>query len=564
MKMKRMAGFAVALALLLPVPLSGQVCDTQGCDEGCACDDHCTSIAVGPGASVDGSVIASHDGCCANSRLHVVPARDWPEGSMAPVYYGLQDVREGSTYEDRGEVIGHIPQVPHTYAYLHTGYPQMNEHQLMIAESTLYQRPELSAFANTGEQIMTIEMAQLFAMQRTKTAYEAVKLIGSLLEEYGFRTSVGLASEGLLISDPTQVWLLEVASVPVHDWKRGSGVPGAIWVAQRIPYDHIVVMANTHLIRDVDLSNPEWYLGSSNYKQAAMDMGWYDPDGGEPFRFYEAYGDYPTDGQLSRMWLFYRTFAPSWRNASGRDLEIGPTDLYDPYHTRRFPTGYLPLSVKPDEPLSVQDVMTFQRSVFEGTVYDMTQDHDWLVLDGEGGFVKSPLTTPFPNEDWRNLLDIPNNRQVARSTGGYGFVGQVRDWLPDWIGGKYWFYVSNQYVSTFAPVYAGVSRVSPLYSTYNQEAYQPNSAYWAVRSVFNVMHLRFKDFTDELRVWRDPLEDRFFAEEKEIEAKALELYRDDPAAAQAYLTEYTVARMEEIVERYHEFFWHLVETGYSP
>jgi dipeptidase len=546
------------MALLVALPAVGQ--KSRSAQE---CDDHCTSIAVGRLASTDGSVIASHDGCCGNSRLHVVPARDWPEGSMAPVYYGLQEVPEGSTYEHRGEVIGHIPQVPHTYAYLHTGYPQMNEHQLMIAESTLYQRPELVAFADSGEQIMTIEMAQLFALQRCRTAYEAVKLIGSLLEEYGFHTSCGPASEGLLITDPKQVWLLEVTSIPVSGWKRGSGIPGAIWVAQRIPDDHVIVLANTHLIRDVDLSKPEWYMGSANYKQAAIDMGWYDPESGEPFRFFDAYGSYPSDGQLSRMWLFYKTFAPSWKNWAARDLDMGRSDFYDPYNTRRFPTAYLPLSVKPDKPLSVQDVMTFQRSVFEGTVYDMTADHDWYIPDGKGRFVKSPLTTPFPSKDWLDLLDIPRNRQVARSTNGYGFVGQVRDWLPDWIGGKYWFYVCNQYVSTFAPVYAGVSQVSPLYSTYNKEAYQPDSAWWAVRSVFNVMHLRFKTFMDELRAWRDPMEQRFFREEKKIEEKALALYQENPAKAQKYLTEYSLRTMKEIVDRYHKFFWHCVETGYS-
>jgi dipeptidase len=108
-----------------------------------------------------------------------------------------------------------------------------------------------------------------------------------------------------------------------------------------------------------------------------------------------------------------------------------------------------------------------------------------------------------------------------------------------------------------------VSQVSPLYSKYNMEAYQPDSAWWAVRSVFNVMHLRFKAFTDELRAWRDPLEERFLTEEKEIEAKALELYKQDPAKAQEYLTEYSMGAMKEIVDRYHEFFWHCVETGYS-
>ena len=199
--MKRLiAGCVSILTLSITVPAVAQICD-----------DHCTSIAIGRLASADGSVIASHDGCCTNSRLHVVPARDWPEGSMAPVYYGLQNVPVSSTYEDRGTVIGEIPQVPHTFAYLHTGYPQMNEHQLMIVESTLYQRSELAEFANTGDQIMTIEQAQLFALQRCSTAYDAVQLIGSLLEDYWFLTSVGMASEGLIVTDPKHVWLLEVA-----------------------------------------------------------------------------------------------------------------------------------------------------------------------------------------------------------------------------------------------------------------------------------------------------------------------------------------------------------------
>jgi dipeptidase len=483
---------------------------------------------------------------------------------MAPVYYGLQDVRKDSTYQDYGDVIGQIPQVAHTYAYLHTGYPQINEHQLMIAESTLYQRDELEAYADTGEQIMTIEQAQLFALQRCKTAVDAVKLIGSLLEEYGFRTSCGPASEGLLICDPNEVWRLEVCSIPMMNWKRGSGIPGAVWVAQRMPQDHITVMANTHQIADIDLSKPDWYMGSANYKQAAIDVGWYNPASAEPFRFYDAYGEYPSDGMLSRIWLFYATFCPSWRTPSGRDLNMMRSDLYDPYWTRRFPTGYLPLSAKPDKPVSVQDVMKFQRSVFEGTVYDMTSDLDWLVPDGKGGFVKSPLTTPFPSADWLKLLDIPKNRQVARSNGGYGFVGQCRGWLPDWIGGKYWFYVCNQYVSTFAPVYAGVSAVSPLYSKYNKEMYQADSAWWAVRSVFNVMHLKFLYFTDKLRAWRDPLEESFFTEQAGIEAKALELYNQDPVKAQVYLTEYSKTQMEEIVAKYHEFFWEVVRTGYSP
>jgi len=145
-------------------------------------NDSCTDIIVGKLASVDGSVITSHTGCCDECRVHVVPRQKFKTGEMAPVYYGLQDSR--TPLHDYGEVIGHIPQVEETYAYFHTGYPQMNEHQLAIGESTLSQREELQASYGLCEQIMTIEQAQLFALQRCKTARDAIKLITSLVEKY--------------------------------------------------------------------------------------------------------------------------------------------------------------------------------------------------------------------------------------------------------------------------------------------------------------------------------------------------------------------------------------------
>jgi len=130
--------------------------------------DSCTDIIVGKDASVDGSVITSHTGCCPECRVHVVPAQTFKKGTQAPVYYGLQDVKK--PLHEYGKVIGHIPQVEKTYAYFHTGYPQMNEHQLAIGESTLSQRDELKVDYGWGKQIMTIEQAQLFALQRCKTA----------------------------------------------------------------------------------------------------------------------------------------------------------------------------------------------------------------------------------------------------------------------------------------------------------------------------------------------------------------------------------------------------------
>ena len=153
-------------------------------------DDFCSDIVVGKDASVDGSVITSHTGCGPNCRIHVVPAQTFPAGAEAPVYYGIQEVKRPLL--DYGEVIGHIPQVKKTYAYIHSAYPHINEHQLAIGESTLSQRDELKVDRAWGaRQIMTIEQAQIFALQRCTKAREAVKLIGELMETYGFLTSCG-------------------------------------------------------------------------------------------------------------------------------------------------------------------------------------------------------------------------------------------------------------------------------------------------------------------------------------------------------------------------------------
>ena len=147
-------------------------------------DDGCTVIAVGKKASADGSLILSHTDAGPDSRVFVVPAARHKAGAEAPVYWGIQDA--GRPLRDDGDVLGTIPQVSETYAYIHSAYPHLNEHQLAIAESTISQRPELTVTRETGKQIMTVEQAQVFALQRCKKARAAVKLIGSLMETYGF------------------------------------------------------------------------------------------------------------------------------------------------------------------------------------------------------------------------------------------------------------------------------------------------------------------------------------------------------------------------------------------
>lgn len=509
-------------------------------------DDACTDIVVGKNASVDGSVITSHTGACAECRVHVVPAKTYKPGEKAPVYYGLQDVNK--PLDNYGEILGYIPQADKTYAYCHTGYPQMNEHQLAIGESTMSQREELEVDRNTGKQIMTIEQAQVFALQRCKTARDAVRLITSLMDKYGFLPSCGPNSEALCIADPNEAWVLEMFSIG-KTWTPDSGKPGALWAAQRVPDDHVAIVPNWSIIKQIEASDTENFMVSENYQQVAIDHGWWDANSGEPFIWQRVYSPTPREWAISRFWLFFSTVAPHLKNLPDKKLN-SPYTGYDSYHQYLEDVSLYPFSVKPEKKMSVQDVMAFQRSVFEGTIYDMTADFDWLVPDKEGGFKKSPLATPFPTRDMRELLDIQYRRMVSR--GGYGMVAQLRGWLPDEIGGIYWFYLDNQHVSTYVPIYAGVTDVHPAYKEYDPEKFSETSARWLIDFVDNLLYLKWQDGIKDLRKKRDPLEQSFFDNIPEIDKKAQELYKKDPAKARAFLTKYTIENMDKVVKLYRE------------
>ncbi len=527
--------------VFLGAPAFGAETDPEGC----------TVIGVGRLATVDGSVFTSHTDCCSECRVHVVPGRTYSKGAEAPVhwgmvYFGRDDDRRALPLGNYGEVIGSIPQVEETYTYFHTGYSQMNEHQLAIGESTCSQKEELQVYYMEGitRQIMTVEQAQVFALQRCKTAREALDLITVLVEKYGFLPSCG-GSEALCIADPKELWILEIFSVG-PEWDPDSGKPGAIWAARRVPDDHLAVISNYVRIREIDLENPD-YKASSNYKQAAIDFGWYDPHSDRPFIWQEAYAPPIKEGNLSRLWLIYSQVAPSFKDWPKRSLTrpAGPGTLYAQGIEG---AEFYPFSVKPEKKLSVQDIIAFQRSAFEDTIYDMTWDPAWMVSGRDNRMQKSPLATPFASPVLKQLLRIRHHRTIA--TQGYGMVAQLRDWLPAAVGGVYWFYVDNPYVSTYVPIYAGVEEVSELYKNYDYERYSEKSARWAVDYVEKMLHLRWQAAVKDLREARDPLEAGFFKDQPEIEKKALVLYREDPALAKKYLTDLTISRMEQIVKMY--------------
>ncbi len=504
----------------------------------------CTIVGVGKKASVDGSVMVSHTDCGPDSRIRVVPGRTYAEGEQAPVYWGLQEPVE--PLDHPREILGYIPQVRRTFTYFRSAYSHMNEVQLGIAESSTSQRPELVNEKGKCEQIMSIEAAQIFALERCRTAREAVVLIGDLVTRYGFLCSSGDASEALCIGDTGEVWVMEVLGVG-PGWKKDSGKPGAVWAAQRLPDDHVTMIPNWSIIKEINPQDHEQFMVSANYMQEAVDRGWYDPAAGKPFIWQEIYAPMPQEFATSRFWLFYSTFTPNLYPWPDRKMGDDPFKGIIPYFQFVEPVSVYPFSAKPERKLSVRDVIAFQRSVFEGTIYDMTADPNWLVPDGKGGYSKSVLATPFPGRDLRALLKITYRRPVARHRGHYGMVCQLRSWLPDAIGGIYWVYLDNPYFSPYVPMYAGAQTTASCYQIYDPEQYSEKSARWAIDFVDNLAGLKFQQAITDVRALRDPWEEAIFQRQDSIDTEAVRLYGKNVKKAQEYLTKYCNGLQEEVL-----------------
>ncbi len=508
----------------------------------------CTVIAVGKNASADGSVIISHTDTGPDSRIFFVPGKSFKKGEMAPIFWGIQDADR--PLNDDGKILGYLPQVEQTFGYFQSAYSHMNEYQLGIAESTTNQRKELICTMENGKQIMTIEQAMIFALQRYKKAREAVQFIGDLCSTYGFLPSSGDGSEALVIADTEEAWVFEVFGVG-PGWTPESKKPGAIWAAQRLSDDHATMIPNWSIIKEINPKDKANFMVSANYMQEAIDSGWYNPKSGKPFVWQEAYAPIPEEFATSRFWLFYHTFMPNLKEWPDRMLD--PSNPYkgkQPYFQYVEPISIYPFSAVPEKKIGVQDIIAFQRSTFEGTIYDMTSYPEWLVPDGKGNYVKSPLATPFPNSEMRKLIKQTYRRPVARHRGHYGMVMQLRGWLPKEIGGVYWVYLDNPYFSPYVPIYSGNQSVAETYNIYDPNKYDEKSARWAIDFVDNLANLRFQDIANDVRAVRDPFEAEMFNKQKAIEDEAMSLYKKDPKLAQEYLTKYSNDKMDRVTEMF--------------
>jgi len=513
----------------------------------------CTVIAVGKKASADGSVIISQTDNGDDCRIRVVPAMDFPKGAMTPVYWGIQNVHH--PLDDYGDTLGFLPQVQHTYQYFHSAYSHMNEHQLAIAESTTSMRHELYFDRTKNKQIMTIEQAMIFALQRYTKAKEAVKFIGHLMDKYGFLPSDFGESETIVVADPDNAWVFEVVAVG-KGWDPKSGKPGAIWAAQRIPDDKALIIPNWLIIKQINIKDTANFMASSNYESFAVEKGWYHPNEGKPFVWQNVYAPVPREWATERFWLFNSSVAPHYYPWPPRRTQ-NPYGGLDDYHQYVEPLSIYPFAIKPEKKISIRDVVAFQRSVFHGTIYDMSNAPQWYVPGKDGKMEKSPLATPFPTTAMRKLLKINNRRNIAK--GAYGMIAQLRSWLPDPIGGVYWVYQDNQHVGMYFPLYCGITKVNTRVKDYNPDKFNPNSIKWAIDFVDNLLYLRWQDAYRDVVKARTPLENRIFNEQNNIDSEALALYKKHPKKAREFLTKYSWKNVDDIYTLYTRLRFQLLE-----
>jgi len=319
-----------------------------------------------------------------------------------------------------------------------------------------------------------ITMLTLIAMERAKTAREAIKIMGELGEKHGYGfTDTG---EMLAVADTNEVWIFEILPVgPL--WTPESGKPGALWCAQRVPDDHVSVCPNESRIGEIDLKNKDYFMASPNVISHAIEHGYYDPKSGKPFNWKKAYS--PSEhsaasskGSRARMWRFYDLVAPS--------KKFSPD----------IPNMEFPVSIKPEKKLSVYDVMTMLRDKFEGTEY-------YPARGLQGGPFSNPNRLPygFKLDDKR----YNTGRVISVNRAEYTTVTQCRGWLPDPIGGLIWLAFGAQDTSCFMPLYVGITEIPKSFEIGDHWEFNRDSARWSFDYVYFHTQVLYSYAIEDLR-----------------------------------------------------------------
>jgi dipeptidase len=465
----------------------------------------CTNFLITKGASVDGSTMITYaaDSHTLYGELYYQPAQDHPEGTLRDIYEW-----------DTGKFLGRIPQPLHTYSVV----GNMNEFQVAIGETTFGGREEL---AKQSGAIMDYGSLIYVALQRAKTAREAIEVMTGLVEKYGYASS----GESFSISDPNEVWILEMIG-------KGEGEKGAVWVAQRIPDGYISGHANQARITTFPMDDEANCLFSKDVISFAREKGWFDGKN-KDFSFSDIYA--PVDFSGARF-SDARVYAGFNKVYSGmKQYEEYALGNVKHAGENNYPSNRMPLWIKPDKKLTVQDVMGMMRDHYQGTALDMTQDI------GAG-----PFKLPYR---WRPLTfkvdsaTYVNERAISTQQTGFSFVTQSRSWLPNPIGGILWFGVDDTYSTCYVPMYCGITEIPQCFKVGNGDllTYSETSAFWTFNVVSNFAYLRYDAMIPDVLKVQKNLEDKFVAYTPSVDLAAQNLWNaGKKSETLQFLTDYSV------------------------
>ena len=464
----------------------------------------CSNLIVGKKASVDGSVMVSYNADDYGMFGHLChyPAGTHPKGTMRQIYDW-----------DSGVYHGEIEEAPVTYNVI----GNINEFQLSIGETTYGGREEM--VDSTG--ILDYGSLIYVTLQRAKTAREAISVMTSLVEKYGYNSE----GETFSICDPNEAWIMEMQGT-------GAGSKGVVWVAMRIPDDAICAHANQSRIGKFNMKDKKNVLYSKNVISYARKMGWFNGKDSD-FSWKNTYAFPDFSGRRfcdARVWSFFNHYADDF-------------DRYLPWALGKDKDAEdMPLWIVPNRKLSVADVENGMRDHYEGTA---------LALDTTsigGGIYEMPYR-PTPLTFTVDGKQYFNERPISTQQTAFTFVSQLRSWLPREIGGVLWFGNDDANMVAYTPVYCGNTVQPACYNTKGADAvtFSSDNAFWLCNMVSNMVYPRYSQLFPELKAVRDSLETSYFANQTSIEKQAADLYQTDKAAALKFLNNYSNTKADEML-----------------
>ena len=500
----------------------------------------CSNVLVTKGASTDGSNIVSYaaDSHQLYGELYFKKAGLWK----------VNDMRRIDEW-DTGKHLGYIPEAAVTYQRV----GNMNEHQLIIAETTYGGRPELE----DPKGIMDYGSLIYVALERTKTAREAIKVIVDLANTYGYYSS----GESFSIADTEEVWVMDLIG-------KGPNNKGIVWVARRVPDGYICAHANQARISTFPLNDPENCMYAPDVISFAREMGYFEGED-KDFSFCDAYAPLDFSGMRAceaRAWAAFNILCDGKFTFEDENGNIVTKDAYDyiDYAMGYDKTKRFPLFVKPSRKLSVKDVADVMRDHYEGTPMDMTQDI------GAGGNALPYRWRPMGFEhDGKKYI---NERAIATQQTGFWFVGQSRGWLPDTIGGVNWFGCDDAATSYLTPIYTTINDVPECFRVGNGNmiTYSPTSAFWVTNRVANACYKAYDMMAPTVRAAIDSWENEMISAVAKADEEALKMYNEaekkprkqikrndkakklvDPyASVREYLTDFSVGNAQKIFNKW--------------